>query len=255
MSKEAPVISYYEKSRFYGSYPPEAYVSGFCNNGKDLYVVDQNKVLLFDYSSTVPKDIIKCPEIIVSAIDSDTVNGNALIVATENNICLIKLGGEREVTVYPLHGIFKLFNSIYYEKNPEYHYVVAVTNPLTVRLIKIKTNAQTVQIIQEFPTIQEFEYSSYDACLVDLSYSTFKKQPELSFSMKNTKPFIEASASGKRPFDCVIFMEDFIPMALNVHYINGHIVVLVGGNGGLLFGYDPVNQKIIIFCIIQFRNS
>ncbi|KAL7711584.1 hypothetical protein QTN25_010740 [Entamoeba marina] len=32
-------------------------------------------------------------------------------------------------------------------------------------------------------------------------------------------------------------------MALNVHYINGHIVVLVGGNGGLLFGYDPIYSR------------
>ncbi|KAL7711585.1 hypothetical protein QTN25_010741 [Entamoeba marina] len=92
-----------------------------------MEVIPEAYVLLFDYSSTVPKDIIKCPEIIASAIDSDTVNGNALI--GQKIIYVLLNWVVKEKLPFILHGIFLLFNSIYYEKNPEYHYVVAVTNP------------------------------------------------------------------------------------------------------------------------------
>jgi hypothetical protein len=56
------------------------------------------------------------------------------------------------------------------------------------------------------------------------------------------------SATGRKPFLNVMYLEKFVPKFVSVTMINSRVVVLVGGSGSIMFGYC-INPYQLLFSL------
>ena len=64
-----------------------------------------------------------------------------------------------------------------------------------------------------------------------------------SFNQK--EPFVECSETGIKPYTKVMFLDQFVPLFVSLSEVNEELIVVVGGNGALFFGYNSTTNELL----------
>ncbi|EDR24672.1 hypothetical protein EDI_099770 [Entamoeba dispar SAW760] len=243
--RDQPIV-YFENSRVEEEYP-SGKINGFCKEGEMYYRIEGKRIEIYSKESKINKTSIECQSEIMSAVSVDTGIESGIIIVMENTIGVIKNKGN-EIINYYIEGVNKVFNEVKIGNNKNYYYFIVTTKGFSIKIVRINCFGKIGRPIEKKLSIKEMEESNKEATYCEVSYPTFTSQPNYMKGISDSRPYIEISESGRRPFTNIFYLEEFVPTFISIKRIEKEIIVIVGGNDGIMFGYQ-VNIPKIIFSI------
>ncbi|BFU19872.1 hypothetical protein EHI8A_087080 [Entamoeba histolytica HM-1:IMSS-B] len=243
--RDQPIV-YFENSRVEEEYPSGT-INGFSKEGEMYYRIEGKRIEIYSKESKINKTSIECQSEIISAISIDTGIENGIVIVMENTIGIIKNNGG-EVINYYIEGAYKVFKEVKIGKDKNYYYFIVVTKPFSIKLVRISCFGKIGRRIEKKLSIKEMEESNEEATYCEVSYPTFTSKPSYMKGASDSRPYIEVSESGRKPFPNIFYLEEFVPTFISIGRTEKDIIVIVGGNDGLMFGYQ-VNTPMLIFSI------
>ncbi|ELP93012.1 hypothetical protein EIN_052070 [Entamoeba invadens IP1] len=234
-------VTYYPVDHQIEKYPVSN-ISGFCNNGDEYYTVDKDSIQVYSKDSRVQINQFTIQGDIMAIKAVDNPLKSCLIVVQKDAFVLVNLpNGEMET--YICEGIDQVFTDIFIPQNQEFFYFVVSTKPFSLKLMRISIFPKSSTFIENKLNVFEMESHNDLVSSTDISYPTFTNKP--AFVDAHSRPYIEVSDSGRKPYPNVFYLDDFVPTVVVLKFAKDQLFVTVGGNDSVFFGYQVYNPILM----------